>query len=818
MFTSSSKQRSKTIMNTLCQGRTPTMTTSPRPRRASGYARAFAVLLALISMAIGLAPNGATAAQLTDKKLEFSGGDGGPYLDSGFTSYLLGTNTPDPSKLQLAGGKLSIATTTGDLLPGGAPQDNALAIQYDSSGSYTIGARLLKPAFSGPYQSAGIYIGKGSSQFIRFSVGKGSRTSPGDRLQLDVVESNGKLRSATFPLPAGTLDSVTSSFDLYLNIQHGGSGKISALYKIDSEDFNAGRLVTSRNFPRWLRQGTPSVYAGVVATSRGTSSTTVGFDWFRLTLAPQVNAIVTGAKSVDKDGISPGQSVSPGDTLTYTITVTNNGAASSLVTIQDPVPVDTSFAGGLTTSPISLQPATFDPTRNRVSWSDTLAPGASVTIRFQVTISAAALQSATIVNNASMVVGSTAFPALLSASTVVGGTPDLSDSAYAASPANVSPSGIVTYTLSLLNDGTAAASGATAQLNVPAGTSLVAGSATATTGHLTVDPSLQRLYWAATAPLAINGVVTIAFQANVGSGFRNGEPIASDAILQSVGTLPAILTAQSVYTVATDVVGTKSVDQAITDRGATLTYTFNVKNNSSGTVSSVQVADQIPQDTSYVGSLSASPGAGVPSYDPGLNRVLWQIPALTSGQEVTMTFKVQIGSGALHSSLITNKAILTAPGAPPTLLTASTLVRDVADLSDSIYTADPGLVGLGGTITYTLDLLSDGTASANNAAVELSIPTGTQLVPGSYSATSGTLAPDPSLTKLTWTAGSALPVGALVRISFKAKLGIAVVSSVYTSSATMQADGAAPVVKKATAAFSAAIPTRTFVYISVVRR
>src|SRR5262249_18399592 len=150
----------------------------------------------------------------------------------------------------------------------------------------------------------------------------------------------------------------------------------------------------------------------------------------------------------------------------------------------------------------------------------------------------------------------------------------------------------------------------------------------------------------------------------------------------------------------------------------------------------LQVADPIPQDTTYNGNLSATPGAGTPTYAAGTNQVIWSIPALASGQSITMTFQVLINALPLHSALITNKATLTVAGAQ-SLLSATTIVDGVADLTDSVYTANPASVGPNGTIAYTLNLLNDGTTAATNATAQLSIPAGTTFVANSATATSG---------------------------------------------------------------------------------
>src|SRR6266511_1833010 len=374
-----------------------------RSRPTQAFTRLFVVLTLLLIAIAGAAPGSALAAGPTPVALEFDGTDNATVLNSFLTTSLSGTNVPNGNAtVNTAGtGTLNIVSSAGDLPPFSTGQDNALAITYASQGSYTIGARLLKPVFAGPFQSAGIYIGKHNSdpsqpiQYIRFTVGRGSKNSTGERLELDVREINGKLRSSVIPLPAGTLASINTSLDLFLNIDHTGSGKLTALYRIDSDDPNAGRLATSRNFPRWLRQGNPTVNAGVITTNRGTlDKITMSYDWFRFTTdpnQPQVVASVSGTKTVDKDGVPPGPAVNPGDTLTYTINVTNNGTAPTNVQIVDPIPGDTTYVDGSVNTSVSGVPlvpgATFEGANNRIVLPNTaLAAGGQLVITYQVKI------------------------------------------------------------------------------------------------------------------------------------------------------------------------------------------------------------------------------------------------------------------------------------------------------------------------------------------------------------------------------------------------------------------------------------------------
>ncbi|HJZ48062.1 MAG TPA: hypothetical protein VKE41_12880, partial [Roseiflexaceae bacterium] len=120
------------------------------------------VVVAILLVGASMAPRLAAAAAPAQLDLEFDGSDNAASLSAFLATTLPGTNAPNGGATvhTAAPGTLQIVTSAGDLAPFGAGQDNALAYQYDSAGSYTIGARLLKPVFSTPYQSAGIYIGK----------------------------------------------------------------------------------------------------------------------------------------------------------------------------------------------------------------------------------------------------------------------------------------------------------------------------------------------------------------------------------------------------------------------------------------------------------------------------------------------------------------------------------------------------------------------------------------------------------------------------------------------------------------------------------
>lgn len=766
--------------------------------------RAWPGLLLILAVLLGAswAPQPASAAP-SPSSLEFNA-DAGGIDQTGFDSVLAGANAANNDLTSVAGGALVIQATGGDLPPYGSGQDSALALSYTSSGSYTIGARLLKSSFAGSFKSAGIFVGKSSSQYIRFSA---SRSGTNERLQLDVVDSNGKLRATSIPLPAGTFAGIQTSLDLFLTIDHQAK-RISALYRIDSDLADAGRQATSRNFPRWLRQGNNvPVFAGVAANSSLATPTPVSYDWFRLTLAPQVVAVVTGVKTVDRDGTT--SAVTPGDTLTYTISVSNNGAATS-AQVSDPIPADTTYLAGSATSG-----ATYDQANDRIVWqSAALGAGSTLTFSFKVTINNTALQSATIANTASLTSGGSAIPSLLGATTAVSGVPDLSSSNFAVTPTVVGPNGTQSYLLTLFNDGTVGANNPAATLLVPVGTILQPNSASASGGTLAIDPSLTQLTWSSASPLAASGTVTIAFSTKPSASLLNGTPIVATAAIQADGTLPTLLTAQSAYSTTSNFSASKSVDKALANPGETLTYTLSIA-NTGPQMNNIVVSDTLSQDTIYLGNVKVTPGAPQPSFSAGT--LTWPIPALSASTTITASFQAQIKPLPLHSGTIVNRALLRATGAPNTLMSAATQVRGLASLDSSLYRAAPAAIGLGGTVTYTLSLINDGNGPAGGASATLKVPAGMALVANSGQASSGSLVVNTALTQLSWAAGAPLPVGAVVRVSFRARLVTLQPNPRYISSANMQASGLLPYAATAFSLYSAQAPSKLEMYLPVIR-
>jgi uncharacterized repeat protein (TIGR01451 family) len=76
-------------------------------------------------------------------------------------------------------------------------------------------------------------------------------------------------------------------------------------------------------------------------------------------------------------------SADPGDSLTFTIILRNSGPALSGVSLEDALPAELSFAGGL-----SASSGTALETGGVITWSGSVPPGEGVTIRYDVNVDA----------------------------------------------------------------------------------------------------------------------------------------------------------------------------------------------------------------------------------------------------------------------------------------------------------------------------------------------------------------------------------------------------------------------------------------------
>ncbi len=219
--------------------------------------------------------------------------------------------------------------------------------------------------------------------------------------------------------------------------------------------------------------------------------------------------------------------VNTGDTLQYTIIISNTGdTQANGVTFTDPIPGGTSYSGGATAS----EPGIDDNSGNGpIDWSGNINSGASVTIEFSVTVTAASgivSNQGTVTYNSidTLTDGNLSEPGKQPTNVTIGGTPYgvAVKTAIDENGGTVEPGDIIRYEILFDNQSPADSDGMEFTDVIPNNTTYIDGSATATSGSLAPDPPVLPLLKFTGIDVAANSQETITFRVRVDNPLSPG--------------------------------------------------------------------------------------------------------------------------------------------------------------------------------------------------------------------------------------------------------------------------------------------------------
>ncbi|QGG57868.1 DUF11 domain-containing protein [Paenibacillus sp. B01] len=424
-----------------------------------------------------------------------------------------------------------------------------------------------------------------------------------------------------------------------------------------------------------------------------------------------------------------------GDTLTYTVVMTNSGTANvTSVVLTDPLPAGLSFvAGSVTVGGTALPTADI---RSGVAIG-TLAFGTSITATYRATVTA--LPSPPQLNNTAS--ASFSFVSIAGGSTITAVIPSntVSTPVYApvlslaktASAAAATVGDTITYTIVAANSGSIAAS-VTLTDNIPAGSSFVTGSFRV---NGTVIAGANPPAGVAIGSIAAGGSSTVTFQVNVNSlpappqlvdqataaytyQPPDGRTLSGSAASNTV-TIPVSLPSVSVAKTAS------LADLAV---GETLTYTSVITNSGGTALTNVVLTDPVPTGTAFVAGSVTVGGAARPTAVPGAGIA---VGTIAPGASVAVAFQAAAQSvpagGSLSNQAAASYSSGTASGQALSNLVATPVYQPVVSLAKS---ASAAAVVVGDTVTYTMTAANSGNIAA---AVTITdpIPAGSTFVPGS---------------------------------------------------------------------------------------
>ncbi|SDE23852.1 conserved repeat domain-containing protein [Paenibacillus sp. UNCCL117] len=469
--------------------------------------------------------------------------------------------------------------------------------------------------------------------------------------------------------------------------------------------------------------------------------------------------------SVAKSSSVPGGIV--GDTITYTVTVSNTGTASAFsVVLSDPLPAGSAFAAGSVTVGGAAQPAGNIVTGVPIG---TVAFGSSVTVTYRARI--ASLPSPQqLVNQANAaftfqsVAGGPSITGVIpsNAATVIVYSPNLA-MVKSADTANAAVGTTVTYTIRLANSGNAGAT-TTVFDNIPAGSTFIPGSVTVN-GTAVGGANPVSGVPIGVVPAGGSAIVTfqvvvntlpsppqLTDQATASYTFQppDGRTVSGSAASNSL-TLPVSLP---------NITVSKSVSLTAATVGDILTYTAAIANSGAAAVTSAVFADAIPAGAVFVAGSTVVNGTPRATADPGLG---FSLGTLGAGTTTTVSFQVRVDATPPSGQLSNQANVSYQSGVLSGTSSSSPVVTTVSTAAIILGKSASEAAGtVGDTIVYTLSAANTGNAAAALTLTD-TIPGGSAFVPGSVTLNG---VPLPGASPLTGIPAGTLTPGGTATVTF----------------------------------------------------
>ncbi|QSF47685.1 DUF11 domain-containing protein [Paenibacillus tianjinensis] len=423
-----------------------------------------------------------------------------------------------------------------------------------------------------------------------------------------------------------------------------------------------------------------------------------------------------------------------GDTVTYSLNVTNTGNYAANLTVTDNIPAGTTFVpNSVLINGLPLPQA--DPSTGITA--GTIAAGGTVLVQFSVVITS--LPSPQLLVNQGTVAYTFTLPdgrtlsgsALSNTYTIPVSSPNLGVVKSTAITATTVGDSI-TYTVVLTNNGIATVNNVVFTDALPAGTAFVAGS-------VLVDgvprPGASPATGVTIGSIATGASVTVAFTVTVTSlpaiGLLNNQ----SSVSFTSGAVANVAFSNTVTTPVYQpiVAAVKSSNSTNATVGDTITYTVTVSNTGNYPVTGT-LTDTVPTGTSLIPNSVLVGGLPVPGSDPSTGVPLGTIAA---GASLQVIFSVLIDT-LPPSQQLTNQANLslayTLPDGRTFNQTAVSNINQIAVSSPNVLVAKTTSVidaVIGDTVPYTIVVTNSGIASINNVVLSDPIPAGSSFVAGS---------------------------------------------------------------------------------------
>ncbi|MGV3460634.1 MAG: choice-of-anchor L domain-containing protein, partial [Flavobacterium sp.] len=394
----------------------------------------------------------------------------------------------------------------------------------------------------------------------------------------------------------------------------------------------------------------------------------------------------------------------PGETSTYTVTVTNNGPEAANVNVQNAIPAGvTNFSWTGSNGSGQTNFGLYDQILN-------MAVGQTVT--YTITLTVPATQTGNLVSTTQIVGVNDPAPAC----------PQCVDTDVAPNGADVivtntnnqlvyTPGGTATYTVTVTNAGPNAATGVHVTSAIPAGVTTYSWTGSnGTSGTTALDDTI--------ASLADGQTVTYTITLDVPAAQTAAFAVVAQATATTTDPAPGCPQCTDTDYAATsaDLVVSQTLNSGTTfTPGATAIYTITLTNNGPTAAQNVVMTSVLPagitaSQVTWTGN-NGSSGTGA------INNT---IPLLLNGQAVTYTLVVDVPANYPAGQNLDNQLSVTSTTTDPDTTCASCLLSATPDPKANIVTYktnNQATYLAGEQVTYTISVTNAGPSDATNVQV-----------------------------------------------------------------------------------------------------
>ena len=511
-------------------------------------------------------------------------------------------------------------------------------------------------------------------------------------------------------------------------------------------------------------------------------------------LPPPGSPELVQSKSVDQT------TAVPGDTLTYTMGVANDGTADATgVTAADTLPAGVTFVAATTNGAGTYDSATG-------VWSiGTVAHDASVTLTITATVNAGTAAS-TQINR--FIITSTGIPVIVldacsdvptesCASTTIPGVPRLVQN-KTVDQASAPVGSTLTYTMTLANTGSGDATGVVAHDALPAGASFVNAD---TNGSGTFDAMTGA--WSI-GTIAVGATATLTVTANVQPEAAGSSLVNAFQVVEPPDPPPLVVDNpcpspdEESSCATTTVPGipqltqSKTVGAETASIGQTLTYSMSVGNTGSADAADVSAQDLLPAGVTFV----AADTGGIGTYSSASG--VWTIGTVPQGAAYTLTVTATVNQGTDNTTQINRFAVTAPPGDPTPVVEQPCADNATQSCATTWIPGTPQLVvsktvntksaAVGASLTYTITMTNAGTGDATDVLVQELPPSALTLTAANTNG-SGTF----DLVTLLWTVPLVSP-GATATLTVVGTIGTGATGTLTNRISVVAPPGSGPTV------------------------